>query len=136
MIETVCQKVFRSYVPMGKVELESINRVLSEGYEITDIIPYLDMRGGGMQGYRRGLFTSSVLIQLTSSQRKTQVSFYYVDRDNGLLFVDKINEIIKQENEKDRSMIKIIPGTIIREPIDGGDLGKGTKAFFLFFIDA
>lgn len=136
MGETPCQKVIRSYVPMKENEIENINRVLNEGYEITDIIPYLDVRGGGMQGYRRGLFTSSVLIQLTSSQRKTQISFYYIDRDNRLEFVDKINEIIKKENEKGRSMIRIIPGTIIREPTDGGDLGEGTKAFFLFFIDA
>lgn len=135
MDEAPCQKILRSHVPMREIDLEMVNRVLSEGYEITDIVPYLDVGGGGMQGYRRGLFTSNLLFQLNPSHRKTQVSFHYVQRDNSLKFVDEINEIIKHENEKERSLIKIIPGTIIREPMDGGDLGEGTRAFFLFFID-
>ena len=134
MDEKACQKVVWSHVPMREIDLEKINQVLSEGYEIVDIIPDLDMSGGGMQGHRRGLFTSNILFQLSRSQRKAQLSFYYVGRDRKLEFVDKINEIIKQENDKERSLIKIIQGTIIREPVDGSDLGEGTKAFFLFFI--
>ena len=71
MDEAFCQKVVWSHVPMRKLDLENVNRVLGEGYEITDIIPYMEESGGGIYGYRRGLFVNSLLFQLAPSQSKT-----------------------------------------------------------------
>ena len=134
MDENPCQKVLWSHVPMKEIDLAQINKCLNEGYEISDIVPYMSESGGAIYVARRGLYITGLLFMLSPSNKKSILYYHGVARDNRLEFVDKINEITKQENEKGRQLYKMFPGTAIVEPMNGNGLGKGTQFFCLLFI--
>jgi hypothetical protein len=131
MKEDLCQRVVRYQTHMGSISIDEINVILEEGFEITDIVPYMTR----VQGYRSGIEINRILFHLTPSQRKTSLSYHYVSRDQLGEYVNKINEIIKQENEKDRVLLKIIPNEEIHEPMNGNGFGWGTIGISLFFIN-
>ena len=131
MKEDHCQKVVMYRTHMGTISIDEINVILEDGFEISDIVPYMT----SVRGYKSGIEIKRILFHLTNSQRKTSLSYYYVSRDQLGEFVNKINETIKQENEKDRVLLKIIPNEEIHEPMNGNGLGLGTIGFSLFFIN-
>jgi len=134
MGEHLCQKVIWSRLQMREADVEQINNILNEGYEISDIVPYMTESGGGIYTIRRGLYISGLLFIFSPSNKKTVLHYHSVTREKGLTFVDKINEIIKQENEMGWVLYRFIPGTAIVEPMNGNGLGKGTHVFCMFFI--
>ena len=134
MDEILCQKVIWSHLQMREADVEQINNVLNEGYEISDVVPYLSESGGAIYDRKRGLYITGLLFVVTPSNKKTVLHYYGVTRDNGLVFVERINNITKQENEKGGQLFKIIPGTAIVQPMNGNGLGKGTHFFCLLFI--
>lgn len=134
MDEILCQKVIWSRLQMREADVEQINNILNEGYEISDVVPYMSESGGAIYDKKRGLYITGLLFVFSPSTKKTVLHFHGVTRDNGLTFVDIINDITKQENEMGWVLHKIIPGTAIVEPMNGNGLGKGTHFFCLLFI--
>ena len=125
-----CQRVVWRNCPRSPSDMKDINEILEEGFEIIDIVPYMTSR----KGYGSGIDIDKALFHLIPSQRKTRLSYYYVPRDHLCEHINKINEIIKQEDEKERILFKIIPNEEIHEPMNGNGLGSGTFGFSLFFI--
>lgn len=134
MDEILPQKIMRISFPIREHDLGMINEVINNGYEISILVPDLAASGGGIYTNRRGLYTTGVLFIFSPSVKRTTLHYHSVSRDNGKAFVDKIDEIIKQENEKGYMLNIVIPGTAVVEPMEGNGLGKGTYFFGLFFI--
>ena len=62
MDEIPCQKVIWSHLQMREPDVEQINNVLNEGYEISDVVPYLSESGGAIYDKKRGLYFTGLLF--------------------------------------------------------------------------
>ena len=112
--------------------LDEINSILGEGYEIYDIIPTLQISGGAIYRRIHGLYVLNFVFLLNASDRKTTAKFRLVNNDAN--HIQKLNQVLSEENEKGYSLLKIIPSDAFLDPEAGSGIGSGTYGYALFFV--
>lgn len=113
-------------------KLDTINTIIAEGYEISDITPILQVSGGGIYSRVNGLYTLKTLFILSESEKRTNVALRLVNIAKD--YLQSLNQIVNEENEKGLSLFKIIPNNAFMNPEAHSGIGKGTYGFCLFFI--
>lgn len=112
--------------------LDSVNSILSEGYEIMDIIPILEASGGAMFTISRGLYTHNVLFVLNPSEKQTEVRFRTIRKERD--YIEKLNNALLEESEKGNRLLKLITLNGFVDPKAEAGIGKGTYGFGIFFV--
>ena len=112
--------------------LNDINIILDDGYEVEDVVPFLEEAGGAIYKRSHGLYVDNALFILSQSDKKSQISCRTIKKDSG--FLDRMNDIIENENNIGFRLLKVMPLFGFIDPEAGQGIGKGTFAFELFFV--
>ncbi len=129
------QKIVACKLPVSvekTTPVNDINLLLDDGYEVEDIVPYLEKRGGGIYSRSHGLYVDNALVILKQSEKKTHFSCRTVKKEPS--FLEKMNDIVECENNNGLNLFKIMPLCGFLDPEAGQGIGKGTFAFELFFV--